>query len=117
MFPKVPGRMGLITTLALISFNVYNSVEAPQPRGFSFIEIWMIGTQIPILLAVCEYGFVLFLKKTLEKADDQIQSIGVEDSASRLDGRIKKLDFATMIFSFLYIIILSTFYYIFAPMQ
>ena len=56
--------MGMIVTLYLISANVYNSVEAPHPRGFSFIEIWMIGTQIPILLALCEYGFVLYLKKT-----------------------------------------------------
>ena len=54
--------MGMILTLYLISANVYNSVKGPKSRGFSYIEVWMIGTQIPILIALLEYGFVLFLK-------------------------------------------------------
>ena len=44
--------MGMIVTLYLISTNVYNSVEAPKIRGFSYIETWMIGTQIPILVSI-----------------------------------------------------------------
>ena len=59
--------MGMIVTLYLISANVYNSVEAPKGRGFSYIEIWMVGTQFPILLALCQYGFVLYLKKVDKK--------------------------------------------------
>ena len=59
--------MGMIVTLYLISANVYNSVEAPDGRGFSYIEKWMIGTQFPILLALCQYGFVLHLKKVDKK--------------------------------------------------
>ena len=39
-----------LVTLDLIATNVYNSVKAPTKRGFSYIEIWMIGVQIPILL-------------------------------------------------------------------
>ena len=35
----------------------------PSGRGFFPIEMWMLGTQIPILLALFEYGFVLYLKK------------------------------------------------------
>ena len=62
-FLKVPGRIGIIVTLYLISWNVYNSVNAPKSRGFSNIELWMLGTQIPIMLALLEYGFVLHLKK------------------------------------------------------
>ena len=62
-FKKVPGRMGMIVMLYLISANVFNSVKAPYSRGFSYIEVWMIGTQFPILLALCEYGLILFLKK------------------------------------------------------
>ena len=83
---QVPGRMGMIVTLYLISANVYNSVEAPAGRGFSYIELWMIGSQFPILLALFEYGFVLFLKKI----NNQIT-----------DDRIKMLDFATLIISIL----------------
>ena len=59
--------MGMVITLYLISANVYNSVEAPIGRGFSYIELWMVGTQFPILLALCEYGFILYLTKTNKK--------------------------------------------------
>merc|ERR1711902_273965 len=67
---QVPGRMGMIVTLHLISVNVYNSVNAPANRGFSYIEVWMFGTHCPIFLAMCEYGFVLYLKKVTKKSDD-----------------------------------------------
>ena len=50
-------------TLDLIVTNVYNSVEAPTQRGFSYIEIWLIGIQIPILVAIFEYGILLAMKK------------------------------------------------------
>ena len=43
--------------------NVYNSVKAPAQRGFSYIEIWMIGVQIPILVGIFEYATLLALKK------------------------------------------------------
>ena len=89
--------MGMIVTLYLISANVYNSVEAPAGRGFSYIEVWMIGSQFPILLALCEYGFVLFLKKI----NNQI-----------MDDTIKMLDFATMIISLLSFVTFSTVYLI-----
>ena len=42
---------------------MYNSVEAPTQRGFSYIEIWLIGIQIPILVAIFEYGTILAMKK------------------------------------------------------
>ena len=79
--------MGLIVTLYLISANVYNFVDAPSGRGFSYIEIWMIGAQFPILLALCEYGIVLYLKKIGKK------------SGPDLNDWIKKTDIATMIIS------------------
>ena len=60
---QVPGRMELLVTLHLISFNVYGSFKAPQERGFSYIEIWVLGTQGNILLAVVECGLLLALKK------------------------------------------------------
>ena len=46
----------------LIATNVYNSVKAPAERGFSYIEIWMIGIQIPILTGLIEYGVLLSYK-------------------------------------------------------
>ena len=106
--------MGMIVTLYLISANVYNSVDAPKNRGFSFIEIWMIGTQIPILLALCEYGFVLHLKKTTKNAKDQVESFDQSDSGQTLDGKIKKLDYASLVFTLLYFIIFVSAYCIVA---
>ena len=78
-------------TLYLISANVYNSVDAPKNRGFSYIEVWMFGTQFPILVALLEYGFVLLLKKVIKLSD--------ENETKIFEEKIKKLDLATMIFS------------------
>ena len=61
---QLAGRMGMIVTLSLISTNSYNSLEAPADRGFSFLEIWMLGTHFPILFAIIEYSTVLALEKS-----------------------------------------------------
>ena len=106
--------MGMIVTLYLISANVYNSVEAPKSRGFSYIEIWMIGAQIPILLALVEYGFVLCLKKISKKAEETNEMLELGKSNQNLDDKIKKLDFATMIISFIYFITFAVVYWIVA---
>ena len=60
---QVPGRLGLIVTLLLISTNAYNALDAPNDRGVSYIEIWMIGTITPILLALLQFGLLLTLEK------------------------------------------------------
>ena len=114
----------MIVTLYLISAVVYNAVDAPRDRGFSNIEVWMLGAQFPILLALCEYGFVLYLKKypnqdrneirvqkrmpdqnqvqTISPDQTQPQTITPDDQGVKLDEKIKRLDSATMIFSFLF---------------
>ena len=61
--------MGLLITLFLISSNVYTAVNAPLKRGFSYIEVWIIGSQGVILFAIIEYGFVLAWKKFDQKID------------------------------------------------
>ena len=55
----VPGRMGMIVTLLLISSNVYSIVQAPSSRGLSHVETWIIGSQLPIIIALFEYGVIL----------------------------------------------------------
>ena len=102
--------MGLLVTLYLITSNVYGSVEAPDSRGFSYIEIWMVGAQFPILLALCEYGIILWMKKRDKKPKIQNGMVNIEDSESDLDDWIKKLDFATMTFSFFGFLLFSTIY-------
>ena len=106
--------MGMILTLYLISANVYNSVKGPKSRGFSYIEIWMIGAQIPILLALVEYGFVLYLKKISKKVQETNEMLELGKSNQNLDDKIKKLDYATMIISFIYFIVFTTIYWIVA---
>ena len=109
--------MGMIVTLYLISANVYNSVDVPKNRGFSFIEIWMIGTQIPILLALCEYGFVLHLKKISKKSEFQVEAMDQDDSGQTLDEKIKKLDYASLIFTMFYFVIFASVYCIVAHVK
>ena len=104
--------MGMIVTLYLISANVYNSVEGPSSRGFSNIELWMVGSQFPILLALFEYGFILYLKKTARKVEDHNQKMDTDDSKPDISDRIKMLDFVTMTISFLFIVFFSSTYWI-----
>ena len=98
--------MGMVVTLYLISANVYNSVDAPKHRGFSYIEIWMLGSQFPILLALLEYGFVLYLKKGVKVFN--------QDEAKIFDEKIKMLDMATMMFNFCFFVIFALIYWIVA---
>ena len=98
--------MGMVVTLYLISANVYNSVDAPRTREFGYIEIWMFGSQFPILLALFEYGFVLYLKKVVKVSD--------ENATESFEENIKTLDLATMIFSFCCFVIFASIYWIVA---
>ena len=59
----VPGRMGMLVTIFLIQTGIYGSVDAPKFRGFGMLEIWYIGMQVPILMAILEYGFLLIAIK------------------------------------------------------
>ena len=100
--------MGMIVTLYLISANVYSSVEAPKARGFSYIEVWMIGTQFPILLALFEYGLILYWKKIARNPENQTEV----ESKQKLDEKIECLDFTTLIFSLVCFIGFAIFYWI-----
>ena len=59
----VPGRMGLLVTLYLIATNLYISFDAPANRGFSYLDLWMLGTILPIITAILEYGILLAVSK------------------------------------------------------
>ena len=70
---KVPGRMGMLVTLCLISSNVYIAVDAPLQRGFSYIEVWFLGMQLPILFAIVEYSLILGMNKFLIGKDVNVK--------------------------------------------
>jgi hypothetical protein len=114
--------MGMLLTLYLITANVYNSVKAPPGRGFSYIEIWMVGAQLPILLALVEYGCVLGLKK-YKKVDNKIKTNemkaftshakhGVDETQIEdLDTKIKRIDFIAMIICLTYFTVFNIGYW------
>ena len=86
----------MLVTLFLISANVYNSVEVLIHRGFSYVEVWMLGTQFPILIALFEYGLILYWKPIGKKSEETI----------------KILDFAALIFSFVFSISFTTLFWL-----
>ena len=48
-------------------------MKAPSERGFSYIEIWLLGIQIPIILAIVEYGILLTMKRMQKKDNSQVK--------------------------------------------
>jgi len=72
--------MGLLITLYLITFNLYGSISstlAPPKRGFSYIEVWMVGVVTTISFAI------LALKR--------------RDKNANLDKIIEMIDFISLI--------------------
>ena len=67
----MPARLGLLVTTYLIATNIYCAVEVPDVRGFCFIDTWMIGIQLTILLAIFEYAIVLSLIRSRSKLEKQ----------------------------------------------
>ena len=103
----VPGRMGMLIMLYLIQINTYNSVKAPPKRGFSTIEIWFVGIQAPILLAVLEYGVLLAMKKFWTKQ----QQIGVKGIDMSKDELFKYVDLCTFCVSIVYLLTFNALYW------
>ena len=102
----VPGRMGMLITLYLIKVNTYNSVEAPPGRGFSSIDIWSLGMQIPILVAILEYGILLSMKKFWTKGGNQL-----EDGGGNYETIMKHMDLFTFIASAFYLVVFNVCYW------
>jgi hypothetical protein len=48
-------------------------MKAPFGRGFSYIEIWLVGVQIPIILAIVEYAILLTMKRMYKNKISQVK--------------------------------------------
>ena len=99
--------MGLLVTMYLISANVYNAVKAPISRGFSHIEVWNIGVQVPILLAIAEYGMVLAMLKYRNPA--KVEKFGAQEMD--LNKVIKIIDLATFAISLTFIVLFNAIFW------
>ena len=112
--------MGLLVTLDLIATNVYNSVEAPTQRGLSYIEIWMIGVQIPILVGIFEYGILLALRKYYKPNNSSLVVKFDSNDSSITEGNIdmdslgKAMDKWTFITSLIFVFFFNIFYWTFS---
>ena len=98
----------MVITLCLISFNVYNAVDAPPRRGFSYIELWMIGMLVPILVAIIEYGVTLCLYRYWELKELE-QKVFVKGQMKIPDSNKKvltfKIDMTALFISVIYYVI------------
>ena len=101
----VPGRLGMLLTVFLIITNNYNSLNAPHDRGFSFIEIWMVGIYFQIIFAIFEYAYLISQNR------NKIAAMYPNDEQDRIKELSKKLDGKAMIFSLIYFILFQCTYW------
>ena len=102
----VPGRMGMLIMLYLIQINTYNSLKAPPKRGFSTIEVWFVGIQAPVLLAVLEYGCLLAAKKFWPKRELGLKGINLTK-----EELFRYVDLCTFCVSIIYLLTFNVLYW------
>ena len=71
----------------MIRHNLGHSIEGPKSRGFSYIEIWFVGMQTPIIFAIIEYGFLMGYKKFWPKTI----TVDVMKDSTKKDGIYQKV--------------------------
>ena len=76
-------RMAMLLTILLISTTIYGGVEAPPQRGMSYIEIWIIGMQIPTLIAIFETGFALLQYRRQKTSQGSVLTMDVNENTSK----------------------------------
>ena len=86
---QVPGRIGSLITLYLISVNTYNSLDAPSNRGFSYVDFWFAGIQSTIIFGILEFGSILCFRKMMAFQHNRID-----------DSKLQHVDFCAFMFSF-----------------
>ena len=89
----------MLVTLCLISCTVYIAVDAPPHRGFSYIELWFLGMQLPILFAMVEYSMILGCYKILNhKSLKSIKVISVAQMGTKMPKISSSFDMDRLIF-------------------
>ena len=78
----------MLVTVFLIQTGIYGTIDAPTSRGLGFLEIWYIGMQVPIMVAIIEYGFVLIIMK-YKGLENEVK---IGDKSIKLDKLMKIID-------------------------
>ena len=113
----------MLITLYLITSNVYGSVEAPKSRGFSYIEVWMVGIQATILLAIFEYVIILVLKRRMKGKNGVTQVQGANQvkqappPPQKIEAMVKTMDELTTLGSALFFITFNVCYWLAANLK
>ena len=105
----------MLVTLFLISTNVYSSINAPPERGFSYIELWIVGMFLPIGFALVEYSIILGMKKYQNNKNQKLfinRKTNEGLNSNQDDIIFKKVDKAFSVLSTLYLIIFCLCYWI-----
>ena len=101
----------------MIRHNLGHSIEGPKSRGFSYIEIWFVGMQIPIIFGIMEYAMLLTMKRYLPIKSIEIIHVQPNGNLNQdknqidLDDFSKKMDKWTLIGCLIYIIIFTATYW------
>ena len=100
--------MGMLVMLNLICYSIYANADVPPVRGFSHIELWMIGMLVPILVAIIEYGVTLCLYRYWELKELE-QKVFVKGQMKIPDSDKKvltfKIDMTALFISIIYYVI------------
>ena len=99
--------MGLLITIFLIITNIYNSVNAPKDRGFSFIEMWILGIDFQVLAAIIEYSYVILQKR---KRISAMYNNATEES--NYESRLTMIDRNALIASSAYFIMFQAIFWL-----
>lgn len=112
---QVAGRMGLLVTLYLITINTFGNTRTPPNHGFSLVELWLCGVQLPIFLAMLEYGYILHQIKSgrFKKVKEELD-IKSKKSKKIANCCFERADQITCICSILYFVIFNVTYWCYA---
>lgn len=97
---QVPGRMGLLITICLILINAYSAVDAPRNRGYSTVELWLVGTMTPVFFGLFEYGVVLALQKFINFEKFSTKPL------------LEWIDFVSLIITILYFVAFNIYFWL-----
>ena len=101
----------------MIRHNLGHSIEGPKSRGFSYIEIWFVGMQIPIIFGIMEYAMLLTMKRYLPIESTEIIKVQPNGSFNQdknqfdIDNFSKKMDKWALIGCLIFIIIFTAAYW------
>ena len=85
------------------------------------MEVWIMGSQGTILLAIIEYGFILMWKKFENKAPSKVSPIVDKDEEKMwknlsLNEKIKRVDIISIIVSGMFFLLFNIIYWIHTSM-